>query len=262
MTMGRIAMTTILDFLLFFPVLAATGQTAQSESTSPTEQELRELTRRWDEAVVRRDANIMNRILSDDYTFAGTPKSEYLAFLKTQDIEYKTYERSDITARIYGDTALLFGRASVSGKSPDVYWFDSTFNFMDVWIKQQGQWKCVATMHDHIQGTTSRDSVRFGPDVKASLVIVFKSDATDEQVGAFWRNVLQVPDQSGRGHRFREGISSTLNVSPIDGHHALAVQFQEDAPQGQKEEIKSRIKRTPLVYKLFENVAPTNVKLK
>lgn len=261
MIMSRNAMT-ILIFLLFVPVLVATGQTVQSKSTSATEQELRELTRRWDEAVVRRDANTLNRILSDDYTFAGTPRSEYLAFLKTQGTEYKTSERSDITARIYGDTALLFGSASISGKFPDVYWFNSTFNFMDVWIKQQGQWKCVATMHDQIQGTTSTDSVRFGPDVKASLVIVFKSDTTDEQVEAFWRNVLQVLDQSGRGHRFREGISSTLNVSPIDGHQALAVQFQEDATQAQREEIKARIKRTPLVYKLFENIAPTDVKLK
>jgi ketosteroid isomerase-like protein len=247
--------------LLVLPA-AVRGQDTQSKATKTSEQELVELTRDWDEALVKRDADTLNRILSDDYTFAHTPKAQYLAFLQLPELEYKSYERTGITARLYGDTAILFGKASVSGKYPGVDWFNSSFNFMDVWIKQKGQWKCIATMHDQIQGATSRGKVRVGPDVKAGLVIIFNAGTKDQQVNEFWRTVLEVADQSARGYRFRDGILSTLKVPPVEGHQALAVQFHDEATQAQKEKIKERIKGSTLVFRVFENIAPTDVKLK
>jgi ketosteroid isomerase-like protein len=250
-----------LTILLFLPVVAF-GHSLKSNLPQTPEQELIELTRRWDKALVTRDADTLNRILSDDYTFAHSPKAQYLAFLQLPEIEYKSYERSGITARIYGETAILFGKASLSGKHPGVDWFSSSFNFMDVWIKQDGRWKCVATMHDQIQGATSRGTVRVGPEVKAGLVIVFKPGATDKQVNHFWLRMLQAPPQDERVYQFREGILSALKVPPVAGHQALAIQFQEDASLLQKQQIKERIRTSPLVLKVFENIAPTDVKLK
>lgn len=260
MPMKRNTMIPLIALLLL-PVVV-TGQDVQTKPTKTSEQELIALTHQWDAALVKRDAEALNRILSDDYTFAHLPKAQYLASLQLPEVEYKSYERTGITARVYGDTAILSGKASVSGKYPGVDWFNSSFNFMDVWIKQKGQWKCVATMHDQIQGTTSRGKVRVGPEVKAGLVIVFNAGTTDQQVNEFWRTVLEVPDQSARGYRFRDGILSTLKVPPIEGHQALTVQFHDDATQAQKEEIKKRIKDSPLVFRVFEDIAPTEVKLK
>jgi len=52
---------------------------------------------------------------------------------------------------------------------------------MDVWVKQQGRWRCVATKAEEIVQTyQKRRIVRFGPEVKANLVIVFKPNVTDE----------------------------------------------------------------------------------
>jgi ketosteroid isomerase-like protein len=250
-------------FLLIsvLPPSAVDAQTVRPRLPSDAEQELRDLTRRWDEALVRRDIDVLDTILSNDYTFGGTTKAEYLDSLKMPGMEYSNYERTDISSRIYGDTALLRGRVTVSGKYPGVEHFNSTFNFIDVWIKQNDQWKCVATMHDQILGAASRGRVRGGPDIKAGLVVVFKIATTDRQINEFWRSVLQMADQSERNHRFRDGIRSASRVPPIEGQEALAISYDDAVTQAQKEDLKTRIEGASPVYKLFEDIAPNKIKL-
>jgi hypothetical protein len=51
-------------------------------------------------------------------------------------------------------------------------------------------------------------------------------------------------------------------VPAIDGYQAVAVTFHEDAKQAEKEEIKSRIRSASLVDRVFEDLAPDDIKLK
>ena len=53
-------------------------------------------------------------------------------------------EGTELKVRVYGDTAVLTGTAVSKGM-----WKGQAFaeneRFIDVWIKQQGQWRCVIT---------------------------------------------------------------------------------------------------------------------
>src|SRR5262249_62069970 len=106
-----------------------------NQATPPTSprQELRALTRKWDQAMVRKDVDFLDEVLAQDYSFAHTPRSYYLAQLKTPGVEYSYHERTINEIRAYGDASLVFSHISVKGKFPGVDWFWSDFNSMDVW---------------------------------------------------------------------------------------------------------------------------------
>jgi hypothetical protein len=133
---------------------------------------------------------------------------------------------------------------------------------MDVWVKQQKRWRCVATKAEGIvQSYQKQRIVKFGPDVKANVVIVFKLDVTDEQVEGFRRNVLQITTSNESERKYLPGIRQYLRVLPIQKHNAVALTFHEDITQPLREEIMKRAKSSPLVYKVFEDVAPADVVL-
>ena len=100
-----------------------------------------------------------------------------------------------------------------------------------------------------------------GPNAPASLIIYFKVGVTEEQINTFSQQVLSTPHPQGRGRNLREGIGLQLRVFPsVQGHEAIALTFLADAEQSQREEIKSAVLASPIVYKVLENRAPSDVK--
>ena len=233
-----------------------------SSPQNEAEREIRKLTRLWDEAMVKRDVTFLDSILSDDYIISGLVKPQYLEFIKSSETKYTSFDREIVSVRVYGDTVLVLGQANLNGQSSSTGWFSSTFSFMDVWVKQQKRWRCVATKAEGIvQSYQKQRIVKFGPDVKANVVIVFKLDVTDEQVEGFRRNVLQITTSNESERKYLPGIRQYLRVLPIQKHNAVALTFHEDITQPLREEIMKRAKSSPLVYKVFEDVAPADVVL-
>jgi ketosteroid isomerase-like protein len=224
--------------------------------------EIRKLTRSWDKAMVKRDVAFLDKILADDYVISGLAKPRYLEFIKSSEIKYTSFDREIRSVRVYGDTALVLGQTNVNGQSSPQGWFSSTFGFMDVWVKQQGRWRCVATKAEEIVQTYEKQKiVKFGPDVTANLVIVFKPEVTNDQVEDFRRNVLQIVASSEGERSYFPGIRQYLRTLPIQDHEAIALTFHTDITPAQRAEIMSRLKASPLVYKIFEDMAPSSVKL-
>ena len=211
--------------------------------------------------MVKRDVPFLDKTLSDDYVISGMAKPQYLEFIKSSEIKYTSFDREIRSVRVYGDTALVLGQTNVNGQSSAQGWFSSTFSFMDVWVKQ-GRWRCVATNAEEIVQTYQKQKiVKFGPDVIANLVIVFKPEVTDDQVEDFRRNVLQIVASSEGDRSYSPGIRQYLRILPIEKHEAVAVTFHEDITREQRTAIIDRVKTSPLVFKVFEDVAPSNVKL-
>ncbi len=258
----KIILNLTILILLLTSISVAQKQSDGSSHQIGTEREIRKLTHLWDEAMVKRDISVLDRILADDYIISGLAKPQYLELIKSSEIKYTSFDREIISLRIYGDTALAFGQANVNGQSSPMGWFSSTFSFMDVWVKQQGRWRSVATKAEEIVQTYQKQKiVKFGPDVKANLVIIFKSDVTDDQVENFRRDVLQVTTPNEGERKYISGIRQYLRVLPIEKHNAIALTFHEDITQPQREEIMRRVKSSPLIHKVFEDIAPADVKL-
>ena len=125
--------------------LVSSAQTPPKDDAK-VEQALRNLVRAWDEAYVKGDAAILNHLLADEFAFVGGPrKAEYLDSFKSRPADLvDSAVSTDIQVQVYGDTAVLIGLDTISGKNKGqpyvVKWL-----YMDVWIRRSGRWQCVKT---------------------------------------------------------------------------------------------------------------------
>lgn len=119
-------------------------------------EELKQLEREWDDAIVRKDLGALDRIIDDDFILiddAGriTRKKELLEQIKTPDLVIKPFETEDVTVRIYGDTAILTGRFTQQGEYKGQS-FTVHSRYTDVYIRRKGNWKAVSAHASTIKG--------------------------------------------------------------------------------------------------------------
>ena len=100
--------------------------------------------------------------------------------------------------------------------------------------------------------------ISVGPDVPHELVIFFTEGATHDQIETFWSEVLSYPTRDG--HWPRPGVGGILRIAAVQGHEGLAVTFFSNATDAERADIKSRVRASPIVYRVMENVIPMNVK--
>ncbi len=106
---------------------------------------LRDLVKAWDEASVKGDAETLDRLLADEFTFVGgVRKAAYLASVKAKSAD--TYVESavsdEVQIQIYGDTAVVTGVDTIKGKSRGQA-YENKYLYLDVWVKRDGRWQCV-----------------------------------------------------------------------------------------------------------------------
>ena len=99
-----------------------------------------------------------------------------------------------------------------------------------------------------------------GPDVKASFVIYFNSNVTEEQIADFVKHVLSRPRADGRGADNPEGVQTFLRLSSVQGHEAIAITFFPSATPEQRATLIRDVKASPVVYKVLEDVVPADIK--
>ncbi|HXM48028.1 MAG TPA: hypothetical protein VN956_09175 [Pyrinomonadaceae bacterium] len=100
-----------------------------------------------------------------------------------------------------------------------------------------------------------------GPDVRADLVIYFKTTITPDEINAFSKDVLSLPDPKGRGYYNPPGVRTVLRIyPPLKGHEGIAVTFFPTATKEERENLKRSVDSSPIVYKVFQNVAPAELK--
>ena len=248
--------------VVVFPSTGAYSKSSEPQSVNETEQELRNLTRRVDEALVRKDFDTLRYILSDHYTFIGLPKENYFALLKAYDTTYE-YLRSDIRrVGVYDDIAVVSGLLTQRGGSKGVAPYTSENSFAEVWAKLQGRWQCVSTWIGGVEELSSRkEGIRFGPELKASLIVYFKAGVTEKQITRLFADLQLGLDIKRRLVKGDREICSSLRIYPaLQNHERIAFTFCEGAAVEDREAIRETIKSSPLVYKVLENTAPVEVR--
>ena len=102
------------------------------------------------QAWVQRDAQTLEQILADDYTLAGTGdaligKGQYLAGIANPEFRTTSAIVADLRIRVYGDAAVVSGRATYRGWSKKRGRYVRRFRFTDTFVRPGSTWKCVAT---------------------------------------------------------------------------------------------------------------------
>jgi hypothetical protein len=122
---------------------------AQSRIASDESATVFSLENIWNQAEVEHDAAAMRMLLAD--TFLNTDddgtfmnKTQWLAHLDKGTDQYELLGNINMKADLYGDTAVVTGeyREKIKEKGKMVV---HSGRFTDTWIRQSGQWKCVAS---------------------------------------------------------------------------------------------------------------------
>jgi ketosteroid isomerase-like protein len=118
-----------------------------AESRIEIEQELRELNDEWVKALVRRDAETLDRIMADDFVFTypleGDDKTQFISDVVSGDLLVEHLSREKVSVRIWGQTAVLTGRDSTKWNYQGRE-FIGHYKIINVYSNRNDRWQLVA----------------------------------------------------------------------------------------------------------------------
>ena len=118
---------------------------------------IRSAERKWNEAILRRDASAMDGFLADSYFLAigikgqpllVVPRPQWLRTLKVYRLESQSID--DMQVHVYGDMAVVVMTYRQVGSAPGARDISGNFLLTDIWIKTNNGWR-VAERHSSRQ---------------------------------------------------------------------------------------------------------------
>ena len=118
-------------------------------SNSQLESEILRLEEEFGKAMIGNDADSIGRFLSDDWIIIDADggivsRARFLEVIRSGALTHKAMASEDIRVRVYRDsatvTALTTSRTDYQGHE-----FTTKERATDVFVKQNGQWRCVLT---------------------------------------------------------------------------------------------------------------------
>jgi ketosteroid isomerase-like protein len=122
---------------------------APAPSPVEVEAEITRLENEWVAAIVKKDIDMVNEILADDFNGTGAngatfPKATALEELKTGAYAVESMQMDEVSVNVYGDTAVSFTsqqeKSKYGGKDSSGH-----YHFTNVWVKRNGKWQVVAS---------------------------------------------------------------------------------------------------------------------
>ena len=136
----RIVLMLTIISLLALPLAWSQGGNA--------EQQIKTANNNLITAVLKADTDTLEKLLADDYTGVRgdgsvLTKAQEIEKYKSGAIKYETNEIKDLKIRVYGHTAVSTSLSSSKNIRDGQQHIGTTRNIR-VWVKQNGNWKCVA----------------------------------------------------------------------------------------------------------------------
>ena len=110
------------------------------------EQHLREMNDEWVKALVRRDGQVLDRIMADDFYFAypmeGDDKTQFIDDVTSGNVRVEYLNRENVTVRIWENTAAVTAKDSVkwfyNGRE-----FSGHYKVVQVYARRDDRWRLV-----------------------------------------------------------------------------------------------------------------------
>jgi len=140
----------LLHALRFIPIAALAALfLSPAMSASVQEQEAMAATQAACDAFRLRDLPALERLLAPEFTLVSTnaevqTRAQALEEVRAGDPQYERFENHSMTARVYGDTAVVLGITSLKGRSGGKP-FAVDVRFTDTLVRVNGRWAMVAS---------------------------------------------------------------------------------------------------------------------
>jgi ketosteroid isomerase-like protein len=130
------------------------GTDSHAQRITPAE-EIRQIEEERNLAIVHGDAATLERLTSDDYTFVTlrgemVSKAEIVKNFRSGAAKYESRSISDLNIRVYGNSAVVTGRAVQKGAENGKD-YSGDYWFTRVYVNKGGYWISVALQTTRIQ---------------------------------------------------------------------------------------------------------------
>ncbi len=133
-------------------VLWAALAVTPSSQTLPVrsdQQVLIELEQGWNEAFYRKDVAFIDNILADEFVAtyddgSRGDKARELALVAEFNQRVESALQDEFRVKVYGDTAVVWFTLRLVGIRQGQQ-VEVTFRYTDVWVLNNGDWRCVST---------------------------------------------------------------------------------------------------------------------
>lgn len=127
---------------------------AQGEAADG-EPEFTNLIKALNTALMKADMPYLNRLLHKDFVLTNSQgkleeRAEYLENRKTGRVKYESKVSDEIKVRLYGDTAIVTGRDTETGKDHQGA-MDGQFRWTRVFLRHNGHWQLAAVHFTPVQ---------------------------------------------------------------------------------------------------------------
>jgi ketosteroid isomerase-like protein len=118
-------------------------------NSSDMDEELLKLEKKFTAAIVKNDAESIERFVTDDWIIINADggiieKERFLEVVKSGALTHDTMESDDMRVRVYGDSAVVTAVTRSKGKFMGQE-FSTHERSTDVFVRRDGQWRCVLT---------------------------------------------------------------------------------------------------------------------
>ena len=147
--MGAERSRALLMGVVMAVAMAAGGVPAVASGASAAEEQAMAFTQAVCDAFRTRDLPTLERLLAPEFTLVGTdavlqPRAQAIAEVQAGEPRYEVFRNHDMTARVYGDSAVVSGITSLAGTSSGKP-FAIDVRFTDVLIRSDGAWRIVVS---------------------------------------------------------------------------------------------------------------------
>ena len=125
-------------------------------------EELLRVEEEWSRAIVANDPEAIGEHMGDDWVIIGTDgsmsdKAAFLSLVRSGALTHDVMDFEEARVRVYGEAAVVTFRG-VSGGKYQGRPFRMVERASDVYVRQEGRWKCVLTHLSRIsQGEDRRE---------------------------------------------------------------------------------------------------------
>ncbi len=133
------------NIALCFLLLASAASAADKRA----EAQVMQVTQDACVAFLEADLAAAERLLAPGFTLVNSQavvqsREEVLAEIRNRDPVYSEFRNHSMSARVFGDAAIVQGITTVKGKSGE-HEFDVNVRFTDTLIREKGQWRLIVS---------------------------------------------------------------------------------------------------------------------